>query len=214
MKVVGLAAGPSAGGAEREHAAANAAMTTVIGTNQDRSMAARAYNSELCGTNRLARAWATGPRRRVRHASRWRGGIAVSSRSSRATSQDLWDAVSHDTEQRNWTYLAYGPVLRQSTITPHGSTSAASTERSVVLRRLDPARHGRGLVPADRARSRLDRGGSHQLFAAPAADAGVHRGDVSDDEAGVRAGVSALRMEVRRAQRTVTNGSSAARLVL
>src|SRR5262249_42782648 len=75
------------------------------------------------------------------------------------------------------------------------------------------SRHRRGgrrrQLPANRSGGRLDRGPPHQLFAEVAAHRRGYPGDVPDDEAGVRARLPALRMEMPLAECPVARRGAA-----
>jgi len=110
---------------------------------------------------------------------------------------------------------ACGPTVQRSVRQlrgiPRVARAAGPSEDPLFFAFVDRSREqavGTGAYCAS-TRQRRRRGGAPRLLAAAAAHAGRDRGHVPDDAAGVRARVSPLRVEVRRAERRVTPGRRA-----
>ena len=124
---------------------------------------------------------------------------------------DLFAANAADADGRSWTYLAYGPFRTLSDYRAWMGATCLGDDPLffAIIDKADGKAGGRRELPPDHPGRRLDRGGPHPLLPAPAAEPGRHRGDVPDDEAGVRARLPAVRVEVRRAERGLPCGGPA-----
>ena len=128
----------------------------------------------------------------------------------------LFDANALDTEGRNWTYLPVGPFAAFDGLRRLAAPDGGRRRPAVLHHRRprDRSAGGRRQLPADRSGGRLDRGRPHQLLAAGAAHAAATEAMYLMMRAGLRARLSPLRMEVRRAERAVARGRRALRLHL
>ena len=108
---------------------------------------------------------------------------------------------------RMWTYLPRGPYRLSRRIPAHGPRPRAAARRPADAydhrpRERRGGRHRR--LYAHRSGDRRHRGRQHHLQPAPAASAGRHRGDVSDDAPRLRrARLPPLRVEMQLAERAV-----------
>ena len=123
-------------------------------------------------------------------------------------------ALSHGPEREaQWMYLWDGPYPSEAAFLENLAQKAVS-DGSVLLqhrRARVGRRRRRRLVPAHHAEGSRDRGRQHPVHAGAAADARRDRGDVPDGPPRLRdARLSALRVEVQRAQRAVAAGGACA----